>query len=104
MRQPRKLQTHGILGQRGRRPKAVPEMDRSVLDESALWSRHRYVAQESLRESCDCNDSMSDSGENGFAMVASVGVEGKRNTLHQRKAQVSRRKGWSTISFGNCDI
>ena len=40
---------------RQRRQRTRSGLDRgSLLDESAVWSRHRYVAQESIREPCDC--------------------------------------------------
>lgn len=73
-----------------------------MLDEPALWSRHRYLAQESIREPCDCG--VPCAVPNRQQVVASVGNDGRRDKVRKRTATVSWCRGWCKVSFGNSDI
>lgn len=74
----------------------------NCLDEPALWSKHRYLAQESSAEPCDCG--LSCSVEDRQQVVAQVGNDGKRDPLRERQATISECRGWSKISFSDSDF
>jgi len=73
-----------------------------LLDEPALWSRHRYVAQESGREPCDCG--LPCAIEDRQQVVAPMGNDGIRDPFRERTATVSGCRGWSKISFSDSNF
>ena len=75
---------------------------RGLLDEPALWSRHRYLAQESSTEPCDCG--LPCAVEDRQQVVASVGNDGRRDSVRTRTATISRRRGWCKISFSDSNF
>lgn len=90
-----------VLRQENRRVDAGLDR-RNMLDEPALWSRHRYVAQEGIREPCDCG--VPCAIEDRQQVVAPMGNDGRRDQVRERAATVSWCRGWSKISFRDSDF